>query len=409
MLALSAFFSGMEIAYISANKLKLEMDLKKNTLSAKIISIFDNKPEYYISSMLVGNNIALVIYGIVFAKLIEPQIHNYIQAEIPVLLVQTFLSTILILVTAEFLPKTIFRFNPNLALNIFSIPIFIFYIIFYPVNLLSISLSNGIISKVFRSSSSQTSRKRIFGKVDLNNLVEQVNENADESMTDNHDLKLFKNALDFSNVKLRECMIPRNEIHALEIESSLDELLNEFIITGYSRILIYKESIENIIGYVHSSVIFKNPENIKSALSKILFVPETMPAHKLLSMFTKEQKSVAVVVDEFGGTAGMVTIEDIMEEIFGEIEDEHDNTDLVEIQLSEKEFIFSGRFEIDFINDKYKLSIPEMDEYETFNGLILYHNENIPKNNEILDFDNYHIQILEAGNTRVEKIKLIIK
>ena len=322
MLALSAFFSGMEIAFIAANKLRMELDRNKNTVSAKVISIFSRYPGHYISTMLVGNNIALVVYGIVMAKMLEPSIALWVDTESLILTIQTLISTILILVTAEFIPKTLFRINPNLALNLFALPVMFFYIVFYPLTSFTIFLSKNIIYKVFKTKISEDEETRAFGKVDLDHLVQEGQDTQTIAEDDLHDIKIFRNALDFSKVKLRECMVPRNEIEAMEITGEIEELTQRLIETGYSRILIYKESIDNIIGYVHSSVIFKNPQSIKSALSRIIIVPETMAAHKLLNLFTRQQKSVAVVVDEFGGTAGMVTIEDIMEEIFGEIEEE---------------------------------------------------------------------------------------
>ncbi|WP_321279446.1 hemolysin family protein [Marinifilum fragile] len=408
MLALSAFFSGMEIAFIAANKLRMELDRSKNTVSSRIISIFSRYPGHYISTMLVGNNIALVVYGIVMAKILEPSIQLWVDSESLVLTIQTIISTILILVTAEFIPKTLFRLNPNFALNLFALPVMFFYILFYPVTMITMMLSKNIIHKLFKTKITEDEETQAFGKIDLDHLVQEGQDTQAIAEDELHDIKIFRNALDFSKVKLRECIVPRNEIEAMELNGTLEELTQRFIETGYSRILIYKDSIDNIIGYVHSSVIFKKPQSIKSALSRIIFVPETMAAHKLLNLFTKEQKSIAVVVDEFGGTAGMVTIEDIMEEIFGEIEDEHDNIDLEEEVLSENEFIFSGRLEIDYLNDKYDLNLPESEDFETLNGFILFNHESIPKYNETIRIENFNFKIVEVSNTRVEKIKLTI-
>ncbi|WP_282015473.1 hemolysin family protein [Marinifilum flexuosum] len=408
MLALSAFFSGMEIAFIAANKLRMELDRNKNTVSSRIISIFSRYPGHYISTMLVGNNIALVVYGIVMAKMLEPSIELWVDSESLVLTIQTIISTILILVTAEFIPKTLFRLNPNFALNLFALPVMFFYIVFYPVTIITMMLSKNIIHKLFNTKITEDEETQAFGKVDLDHFVQEGQDTQAISEDELHDIKIFRNALDFSKVKLRECIVPRNEIEAMELHGELEDLTQRFIETGYSRILIYKESIDNIIGYVHSSVIFKKPLSIKSALSRIIFVPETMAAHKLLNLFTKEQKSIAVVVDEFGGTAGMVTIEDIMEEIFGEIEDEHDNIDLEEEVLSDNEYMFSGRLEIDYLNDKYDLNLPESEDFETLNGFILFSHESIPKYNETIRIENFNFKIVEVSNTRVEKIKLTI-
>jgi CBS domain containing-hemolysin-like protein len=358
--------------------------------------------------MLVGNNIALVVYGIVMAKILEPSIELWVDSESIVLTIQTIISTLLILVTAEFIPKTLFRLNPNFALNFFAFPVMFFYIVFYPVTIITMMLSKNIIHKLFKTKITEEEETQAFGKVDLDHLVQEGQDTQAIAEDELHGIKIFRKALDFSKVKLRECIVPRNEIEAMELNSDINDLAQKFIETGFSRILIYKTSIDNIIGYVHSSVIFKHPQSIKSALSSIIIVPETMAAHKLLKLFTKEQKSIAVVVDEFGGTAGMVTIEDIMEEIFGEIEDEHDSIDLEEEVLSDNEYVFSGRLEIDYLNDKYELNLPESEDFETLNGFILFNHESIPKYNETIRIENFNFKIVEVSNTRVEKIKLTI-
>ena len=408
MLALSAFFSGMEIAFVAANKLRMELDKSKNTMTSRIINIFTNHPGHYISTMLVGNNIALVIYGIMMAKILEPTIALWIDSELLIMTIQTLFSTLLILFTAEFLPKTLFRLNPNFSLNLFAVPVMFFYVIFYPITVITMMFSKNIISRVLNTNITEEEEAHAFGKIDLDHLVQEGQEGQAVLDEDEHNMKLFRNALDFSNVKLRECFVPRTEIEAMEIGGKIEVLTQRFIETGYSRIMIYKESIDNIIGYVHSSVLFRNPQSIKAALCRVLIVPETMAAHKLLNLFTREQKSVAVVVDEFGGTSGMVTIEDIMEEIFGEIEDEHDNIDLAEEQLSETEFIFSGRIEIDYLNEKYKLGFPESDDFETLNGFIIFNHESIPNVNEVIRIEEFRIQIIEVSNTRIDKVKLTV-
>ena len=408
MLALSAFFSGMEIAFVAANKLRMELDKNKNTLTSRIINVFTDHPGHYISTMLVGNNIALVVYGIMMAKILEPTIALWIDSELLIMTIQTLFSTLLILFTAEFLPKTLFRLNPNFSLNFFAVPVMFFYVIFYPITVITMMFSKNIISRVLNTDITEEEEAHAFGKIDLDHLVQEGQEGQTVLDEDEHNMKLFRNALDFSNVKLRECFVPRTEIEAMEIGGEIEVLTQRFIETGYSRIMIYKESIDNIIGYVHSSVLFRNPQSIKAALSRVIIVPETMAAHKLLSLFTREQKSVAVVVDEFGGTSGMVTIEDIMEEIFGEIEDEHDNIDLAEEQLSETEFIFSGRIEIDYLNEKYKLGFPESDDFETLNGFIIFNHESIPNVNEVIRIEEFRIQIVEVSNTRIDKVKLTV-
>ncbi len=408
MLALSAFFSGMEIAFVAANKLRMELDKSKNTRTSRIVNIFTNNPGHYIATMLVGNNIALVIYGMMMAKILEPTIALWVDSELLIMAIQTVFSTFLILFTAEFLPKTLFRINPNFSLNMFAAPVMFFYVVFYPITIVTMMLSKNIISRVLNTDITDEDESHAFGKVDLDHLVQEGQEGQVVLNEDEHNMKLFRNALDFSNVKLRECFVPRTEIEAMEVGGDIEELTQRFIETGYSRIMIFKESIDNIIGYVHSSVLFRNPQSIKAALSRVLIVPETMAAHKLLNLFTREKKSVAVIVDEFGGTSGMVTIEDIMEEIFGEIEDEHDNIDLVEEQLSESEFIFSGRIEIDYLNEKYQLGIPESDDFETLNGFIIFNHGSIPNVNEVIRIDNFRIRVVEVSNTRIDKVKITI-
>lgn len=408
MLVLSAFFSGMEIAFVAANKLRMELDKSKNTMTSRIINIFTNHPGHYISTMLVGNNIALVVYGIMMAKILEPTIALWVDSELLIMTIQTLFSTLLILFTAEFLPKTLFRLNPNFSLNMLAMPVMFFYVIFYPITVITMMFSKNIISRVLNTDITEEEESHAFGKIDLDHLVQEGQEGQAVLDEDEHNMKLFRNALDFSNVKLRECFVPRTEIEAMEIGGEIEVLTQRFIETGYSRIMIYKESIDNIIGYVHSSVLFRNPQSIKAALSRVIIVPETMAAHKLLNLFTREQKSVAVVVDEFGGTSGMVTIEDIMEEIFGEIEDEHDNVDLIEEQLSETEFIFSGRIEIDYLNDKYKIGLPSSEDFETLNGFIIFNHGSIPNISEKISIKEFRIQIIEVSNTRIDKVKLTV-
>ena len=406
-LIFSAFFSGLEIAFVSSNKLRIELDKKHGKFSAKIVSFFIKNPEQYISTMLVGNNVALVIYGILMTIELTPLLGYLSDSETFILISQTIISTLIILLTAEFLPKTIFRINPNKVLNIFSIPLIFFYTILYPVAKFTVFISS-LFMKLFAKVdiNDKKSGQVVFGKIDLDHIIDQ-SKNIDEPEADiEHDIKLFQNALDFSDIKLRECIVPRNEILALEINNSLDKLKNKFIETGFSKILIYKDTIDNVIGFVKSSDLFQKPENISSMLKELLIVPETMSAHKLLNTFMKEHKSIALVVDEFGGTAGIVTTEDIIEEIFGEIEDEHDSKELIDKQLSEKEFVFSGRVEIDYINEKYNLLIPESDDYETIAGYILTNHEKIPLENEKIYIDKFEIEITNIDTPKIELLKL---
>jgi len=405
---LSAFFSGMEIAFVSANKLRLELDKQSEPFNSKILKLVTGDAGNYIATMLVGNNIALVIYGIAFAALLEPVFHLFIQSELIVLLLQTIVSTLIILIFAEFLPKTLFRIFPNTLLKIFSIPLAFFYILFYPITRFAIAITNLLLKVVLKTDIKSDNKNPVFSRIDLDEFVNENDNGQEKKVNIETEIKLFKNALDFSKVKLREIMVPRTEIEMLDINSSVNELRQRFIETGYSRILFYNENIDNIIGYVHSSVIFQNPETIKPHITNVLIVPETMPANKLLSTFIQEHRSIAIVVDEFGGTSGMVTSEDILEEIFGEIEDEHDTREIIEKKISDTEFIFSGRSEIDLLNEKYFLDLPETEEFETLAGLILYYHESIPKINSVIKTGKFHFKILKATNTKIELVKLTL-
>lgn len=407
MLIASAFFSGMEIAFVSSNKLKIELDIQQNNLISKIINLYSQNPALYITTMLIGNNIALVIYGICMTQLLNPLIRMSTNSEICILLTNTVISTIIILLTAEFLPKVIFRIQPNLILKIFSIPVFIFYIIFYPISRLSLIISNLFISVVLRKKIDNKNNKHVFGKLDLNNLIQEHVDEGNKQEEDS-EIKFFINALDFSNVKIRDCMIPRTEITAVELDTPISEILQLFTESGYSRILVYKESIDNVIGYVHSALLFRGPQKISDCMTDIIVVPETMGAQKLLKLFTSKHKSIALVIDEFGGTSGMITIEDIMEEIFGEIEDEHDNVNLIEKKISDTEYLLSGRQEIEYINEKYSLKIPESEEYETLAGWILFNYHNLPLENQEIKIDKYRIKIKKILNARIDLVFLNI-
>ncbi|MCK5462313.1 MAG: hemolysin family protein [Bacteroidales bacterium] len=405
-LVFSAFFSGMEIAFVSSNKLRLELDIKQGYMTSRVISIFTSRPGDYIATMLVGNNISLVIYGILMAILLEPLISHYTSSESTILIIQTIISTLIILFTAEFLPKTIFRLSPNTALRAFAIPVLVFYILLYPVTKLTIAISGFILHNFMRVPRNKKAQPNVFGKIDLDNLVNESNAERDQQADPEQEIKLFQNALDFSNVKLRDCMVPRTEIVAFDESVSMEELQSKFIETGLSKILIYRESTDNIIGYINSKELFKNPSDLQSMIMSLPIVPETMPANKLLQSFIKDHKSISVVVDEFGGTSGIVTMEDILEEIIGEIEDEHDTSELTEDKLNEQEYIFSARHEIDYLNEKYRLNIPELDDYETLAGLILFHYESIPKINDRIHIEGFVIRILDVSETRIELIHL---
>lgn len=405
-LLLSAFFSGMEIAFVASDKLRLEISKKKGGFASDLLSIYTRNPGQYIVTMLIGNNIALVIYGIVMAMVLEPVIRLYTVSDTPVLVIQTIISTILILVVAEFIPKAVFRINANGLLKVFSVPIFIFYFLFYPVSVFTIWLSRLLLKLFSKQGLKERSNDKLFGKPDLDKLVHEAQEESEEDTEEAANLRIFQNALDLSNVKLRECMIPRTELVALEESTNIEELKQAFIESGLSKILIYRESIDNIIGYVNMKDLFGDIKEFSSMVVPIKIVPESMPANKLLKMFVDDKMKIALVVDEFGGTSGIVTIEDILEEIFGEITDEHDTVQLTERILNEKEYIFSGRLEIDYLNEKYRLGLPEKDEYETLAGMIFYYHESIPKINHSIEIEGFQCKAVKLSQTRIELVQL---
>jgi CBS domain containing-hemolysin-like protein len=403
----SAFFSGMEIAFFSSDKLRLELDKGKHHVNGKIIDIFYRHPGQYIATLLVGNNIALVVYSLAFANIMQPFLAMLNVNETLNLVLQTAVSTIFILIVAEFIPKAVFRINPNLALNFLALPVALFYILFYPVTKFSIGLSKLVLKYLFKVKIEQKNEDRVFGRIDLNNLFGEMDSpNYNSTRKIDSEIKLFQNALDFSKLKIRDSMVPRTDMIMLEVNEEMDVLRQKFIETGFSKIMIYQGNSDNIIGYVHSSDLFHNPATIESCLRKISFVPETMEANKLLSILLHEHKSTAIVVDEFGGTAGMITTEDILEEIFGEIEDEHDTPDIIEKQLGEGHYIFSGRVSISSLNEKYFLKIAEDDQYETLAGYLLFHHASFPKFNSTLIIGSYEFKILRSTRTKIELVEV---
>jgi CBS domain containing-hemolysin-like protein len=407
---LSAFFSGMEIAFITSNKLRIELDRKQGVFGSEIIKLFTDHPGQYIATMLIGNNFSLVIYGLIFSSLFGPVLMPIIDSDLLILIINTIISTAIILFVAEFLPKTIFIISPNFFLKFLSIPTLLFFFLFYPVSKLTLAASNLFIRVFFRIKPGVNRQENlVFSKVDLDHFVNLSNQSKEESEPDHHNIRIFQNALDFSSVKLRECMVPRTEIEAVESNSSMEALKEKFITTRYSRILVYQDTIDNITGYFELKDIFKNPVDIKSSLRKISIVPETMPANKLLKLFVNEKKNIALVVDEFGGTSGMVTLEDVLEEIVGDIEDEHDISDLTEKVVGKNEFIFSGRIEIDYLNEKYNLKLPEEDDYETLAGMIMFYHGSIPGNNDVIRIGNIVIKVLRVSTTRLELVNLKIE
>jgi CBS domain containing-hemolysin-like protein len=407
-LLLSAFFSGMEIAFVTANKLRIEVDKNKDLLPARLLSGFLRKPGRFIAALLLGNNIALVVYGIYISVLLQKPLLSILPEGAGegalLLLTQTIISTLIILFIAEFLPKVLFRINPNGILDFFALPLFLFYILFYPVIFLFIGISEFLLRYVFKTRI--TRPEYSFGVIDLDHYLNESATTEIEESDDYQEIQMFQNARDLGNIKLRECMIPRNEIVALSKSENIETLTQLFVESGHSKILIYQDSIDNIIGYSHSYDLFKKPGNIQQIIKPVMIVPETMPANKLLNMFMTERKSVALVVDEFGGTAGMLTIEDIIEEIFGEIDDEYDVEDFSETRLSDNEFLFSARLEIDYLNQKYKLDLPESDDYETLAGLILSHHEEIPAINDEIRINNFLFVITRATDNRIEEVML---
>lgn len=400
----SAFFSGMEIAFVSANKLRIELDNKNGEFSSRLLSSFLKSPSRFIATMLVGNNIALVLYGLTTAEIMRPFLSSITDSEALILLSQTIVSTLIVLVSAEFLPKSIGNLYPNRLLKIFAIPLWLIFHFLLPLVFIFTSISN-VILRVFMGIK-VNEEEPVFGRGDLKNYLEAHTSSQDYTELLDPEIQILQNALDFSSLKARECMIPRKEIIALEINDTIENLQEKFIETGFSKILIYSESIDNIIGFTHSFEMFKKPVDIKSILLPISVIPESMPANKILDLFTKERKSISVVIDEFGGTAGIITLEDVMEEIFGEIEDEHDNSDLEIRQINDSSFELSGRHEIDYLNEKLKLNLPISENYETLSGLIIHFHESIPIQGEWIDIPLFSFEITEVNDTHIDKVVL---
>jgi CBS domain containing-hemolysin-like protein len=401
-LLFSAFFSGMEIAFIASDKLHIEVLRKKGNIYGRILSIFTSNQSQFLATMLVGNNISLVLYGIYMAGILEPAIAVYTQSSTIILIVQSIISTIIVLLTAEFLPKSIFLINPDFSLRIFTVPMLMIYFLFYPVVILVVRLSSLIISLTGMKISDE---KPVFGLMDLNNYIKKNILNTEEEEEAEIDPKIFNNAIEFKTVKVRECMIPRKEIVAVDINSSVEELKEDFINSGHSKIIVYKEVIDDVIGYTHALELFKKPNDIKSILSAIPIVPETMLANELLIQFITDRKSLALVVDEYGGTSGIVSIEDVIEEIFGEIRDEHDDEYLEEEKIDQNTYILSARHEVDYLNEKYNFGIPEGD-YDTLGGFIFAYHEDIPEVNEVIEISPFIFTIFSMNENRIDKVKM---
>lgn len=402
----SAFFSGMEIAFVSSNRMLAEMDKERNGFTQRIISLFYAHPNGFVSTMLVGNNIALVIYGILIARLFDNTIFAGMDAGFTVP-ADTILSTLIVLFTGEFLPKTLFKANPNRLLAVFSPFAYICYVVLWPISKFSTFLSK-VILRVFGLKMDDESADDGFSKVDLDYLVQSSIDNAEKDSDINDEVKIFQNALDFSDTKVRDCMVPRTEIQAVDWDASLEELQQKFVESGNSKIVVYKEDIDHIEGYIHSSELFRSPKKWQDHIRTMPFVPETMQAQKLMKIFLQQKKTLGVVVDEFGGTSGLVSLEDIVEEIFGDIEDEHDSTKYVAKQTADGDYHLSARLEIDKVNEMFDLDLPESDEYMTIGGLILHEYQSFPKLNEVVKFDKYEFKIIKSTSRKIELVQLHI-
>ncbi len=406
-LLFSALFSGLEIAFISANKLQIELQNKQGDLSGRILAGFMKKPGQFIGTTLIGNTIALVLYGIFMANLLDPIFSHWMPElfdnKATFLTFQTVVSTIIVLITAEYIPKSIFYLNPNNLLNIFSLPFSLIYYLMYPIVWLVVSLSRFFITKILRLEYSED--KPVFSITDLNSFVQNNLQSADKESQLELDIKIFDNAIEFKSIRIRECMVPRTDIVAVDIEDSIEKLKSVFAESGHSKIIIYRETIDDVIGYCHQLELFKKPKRISDILTPIVIVPESALANELLVQFIKERKSLALVVDEFGGTSGIVSMEDIIEEIFGEIEDEYDNDDLIEQQLSENEYLMSARHEIDYLNEKYGWELP-YGEFETLAGLILSLTEDIPQKGESTTYGPFTFTVVAKLDHRIETLKI---
>ena len=407
-LVFSALFSGVEISFVSSNRLKLELDLKKKRFSAKVINNFVKHQSQFMGCILLGNNIANVVYGIYMAKLLHDPIRSIIPEAIDnafvLLLCQTVISTLLVLLVAEFIPKALFRINPNKLMNVMAIPMTIVYYILYPLIFIYIGISELIIKYIFRMEIAPEDYK--LSPIDLNDYLKEYADPNEEDEDIQQGIELFQNALDFQTVKLRECMQPRNEIQAIEINESMDEVKSIFEETKHSKILVYEDNIDNIIGYIHINDLLHGGDNIREKVRQIEFYPETYGAQDLLKRLSKKRQSIAVVVDEFGGTAGIITTEDLVEEIFGEIEDEYDEEDDIEKTINENDRIFSARLEIDYLNKTYKYDFPESDDYETLAGYIIHYHESIPQTGEEIAIGNYLFKIIKASETKLEEVEI---
>lgn len=406
-LLLSAFFSGVEIAFVSSNRLKIELDRASGSLNGRIVGYFYNKEENFIAALSLGNNLALVLFTLTIAQVLRPFIQGWsIESEALILLIQMFFATIIVLIVVEFSPKAIFQLNPNRFMKYLAIPSFVFYwILFLPTTI--ILFFSLLFFKILRVGNSNS--ERVFSTLDLEHYLQDLNEHSSDIEDFENEMQILQNALDFSKIRGRDCMVPRPEIICIEVDESIDSLKNLFIETGISKILIFRENIDNIIGYVHSFELFKSPQKIVDVMRPIEFVPSAIPGKELLELFTKKSANIAVVVDEYGGTAGLVTIEDVIEEIFGEIEDEHDTDDWVEEKISESEYLFAARFEIDQLNEEYGFELEESEDYDTLGGLIIHHLEMIPLKGDELKINGFRFVVEQVTDRRIELVRMFIE
>lgn len=404
----SAFFSGMEIAFVSSSKLRFEVDKSNRTLAGKLLTVFYENPNNYISTMLVGNNIALVVYGIMMARVIDGFLTAHITDNpLFLLLADTVISTLVILVVGEFLPKTIFKINPNGTLRLFALPTYLLYVILYPISKFATACAR-VVLHVFGIKLNKENSTKAFTKMDLDYFIQSSIQQGNGAQEVDTEVKIFQNALDFSNLRIRDCMVHRTEIEAVSKDATSDELMHTFVESGFSKIIVYENSIDNIIGYIHSSEMFKNASDWQDHICKMPFVPESMQAQKLMEQFLQKKKSLAVVVDEFGGTAGIISLEDIVEELFGEIEDEHDVDDYVAKMNEDGTYTLSARLEIERINEQFGIDLPISDEYLTVGGLILCHYKSFPKMHEVIQIGHFRFKILKVESNKIELITLKI-
>jgi len=407
-MVLSAFFSGMEIAFVSSNRMLAEMDREGNRLTKKLLTVFYGHPNGFVSTMLVGNNIVLVIYGILFAEFFDKTLFSGLDEGMRVT-ADTLLSTLVILFTGEFLPKILFKNNANRLLSVFALPAYLFYVVLWPISRFSTLISKYLLRMVGIRMTTETDDEG-FSKVDLDYLVQSSIDNAQSEDEINDEVKFFQNALDFSDCKVRDCVVPRTEVNAVDINScTTEELMQKFVESGNSKIIVYEGDIDHIVGYIHSSEMFRNQDTWREHVCKMPFVPETMAAQKLMHIFLQQKKSLGVVVDEFGGTSGIVSLEDIVEEIFGDIEDEHDSEKYIAKQVDSHEYVLSARLEIDKVNDLFGLGLPESDEYMTVGGFILHEYQSFPKLNEVVTIGHFEFRIIKSTMTKIELVRLKVK